>query len=165
MARRLEAQRLADGGRKPVKNADLWQRLEAAAARHEVEWLWVKGHDGDPGNERADRLANRGLVEAVTASARVNGHNASPWRSGEQGSGSGTTWRLRRGPPSPVQAADGVVALHATDPASVFLALSGADGRADRARALSRPSTRTSHWFDSSVCAAPCSWCRERWCR
>ena len=56
--------------RKPVKNADLWQRLESAAVRHQVEWLWVKGHNGDPGNERADRLANRGLVEAVTAGAK-----------------------------------------------------------------------------------------------
>ena len=50
--------------RKPVKNADLWQRLDAAARAHQVEWLWVKGHNGDPGNERADRLANRGLDEA-----------------------------------------------------------------------------------------------------
>ncbi len=53
--------------RKPVKNADLWQRLDAAALRHRVEWLWVKGHNGDPGNERADGLANRGMVEARTA--------------------------------------------------------------------------------------------------
>jgi len=51
--------------RKPVKNADLWQRLAAAVARHEVEWLWVKGHAGDPGNERADALANRGMTEAL----------------------------------------------------------------------------------------------------
>jgi len=50
---------------KPVKNADLWQRLEAAVGRHEVAWLWVKGHAGDPGNERADALANRGLREAA----------------------------------------------------------------------------------------------------
>lgn len=49
----------------PVKNADLWQRLEQAAARHEVEWLWVKGHAGHPENERADRLAVKGLEEAV----------------------------------------------------------------------------------------------------
>ena len=52
--------------RKPVKNADLWQRLDAATQRHTIEWLWVKGHNGDPGNERADGLANRGLVEART---------------------------------------------------------------------------------------------------
>jgi ribonuclease HI len=50
--------------KQPVKNADLWQRLEAAAAPHQVEWRWVKGHNGDPGNERADALANRGLTEA-----------------------------------------------------------------------------------------------------
>lgn len=53
--------------RQPVKNADLWQELAAAAARHEVEWHWVKGHAGHPGNERADRLAARGLREALTA--------------------------------------------------------------------------------------------------
>jgi ribonuclease HI len=47
--------------RKPVKNEDLWRQLEAAAARHEVEWHWVKGHAGHPENERADALANRGI--------------------------------------------------------------------------------------------------------
>ena len=51
--------------KQPVKNADLWQRLEAAAAPHQVEWRWVKGHNGDPGNERADALANRGLTESA----------------------------------------------------------------------------------------------------
>jgi ribonuclease HI len=50
--------------KKPVKNADLWQRLEAAVERHQVSWLWVKGHAGDPGNERADALANQGMREA-----------------------------------------------------------------------------------------------------
>jgi ribonuclease HI len=50
--------------KQPVKNADLWQRLDAAAARHSVEWLWVKGHAGDPGNERADALANEGMEAA-----------------------------------------------------------------------------------------------------
>ncbi|MFN0186545.1 MAG: ribonuclease HI [Aquabacterium sp.] len=50
--------------RKPVKNVELWQRLEALAAQHRVNWRWVKGHAGDPGNERADALANRG-VESV----------------------------------------------------------------------------------------------------
>ncbi|MEJ2645966.1 MAG: ribonuclease HI [Gammaproteobacteria bacterium] len=49
--------------RKPVKNADLWQRLEAAAGRHQVEWHWVRGHTGHPENERADQLANRGIDE------------------------------------------------------------------------------------------------------
>jgi ribonuclease HI len=55
--------------KKPVKNADLWQRLDAAAQRHQVQWLWVKGHAGDPGNERADALANQGMREAVAAGA------------------------------------------------------------------------------------------------
>lgn len=51
--------------RKPVKNADLWQRLEAAAAGHEVEWSWVKGHSGHPENERADRLATAAAQRAA----------------------------------------------------------------------------------------------------
>ncbi len=54
--------------KKPVKNQDLWERLDAAAARHQVDWKWVKGHAGDPGNENADRLANQGL-EAAQATA------------------------------------------------------------------------------------------------
>ena len=49
--------------RKPVKNADLWQQLDKARERHEVEWIWVKGHSGHEGNERADDLANRGIDE------------------------------------------------------------------------------------------------------
>lgn len=48
---------------KPVKNIDLWQRLDTLAAAHKVQWRWVKGHAGDPGNERADALANRGVAE------------------------------------------------------------------------------------------------------
>ena len=47
---------------KPVKNVDLWQRLDALAQTHQIEWRWVKGHAGDPGNERADGLANRGVA-------------------------------------------------------------------------------------------------------
>ncbi len=49
--------------KQPVKNADLWQRLDALVANteHRLEWRWVKGHAGDPGNERADALANRGV--------------------------------------------------------------------------------------------------------
>ncbi len=47
--------------KKPVKNVDLWQRLEQAVARHDVHWHWVKGHAGDPGNERADALARAAL--------------------------------------------------------------------------------------------------------
>jgi ribonuclease HI len=52
--------------KKPVKNRDLWERLLAAFARHRVEWLWVRGHDGHPGNERADALA-RAATESVRA--------------------------------------------------------------------------------------------------
>ncbi len=48
----------------PVKNVDLWQRLDRLANQHEIEWCWVKGHAGHPENERADALANRGLIEA-----------------------------------------------------------------------------------------------------
>lgn len=55
--------------RKPVKNADLWRRLDAAAARHQVKWHWVRGHSGHPGNERADSLANRGIDELRGARA------------------------------------------------------------------------------------------------
>jgi ribonuclease HI len=50
--------------RKPVKNEDLWKRLDAARQRHEVTWRWVKGHSGHPLNERADALARKGLAEA-----------------------------------------------------------------------------------------------------
>ena len=45
----------------PVKNVDLWQRLDALVPTHEIDWQWVRGHSGDPGNERADALANRGV--------------------------------------------------------------------------------------------------------
>ena len=51
--------------KQPVKNADLWQRLDAAVQPHQVAWLWVRGHAGDPGNERADALANQGMREAA----------------------------------------------------------------------------------------------------
>jgi ribonuclease HI len=47
--------------RKPVKNQDLWEQLDAAAARHDIEWKWVKGHSGVPGNERVDALANAAI--------------------------------------------------------------------------------------------------------
>ena len=51
----------------PVKNVDLWQRLDAviASSGHRIEWRWVKGHAGDPGNERADALANLGVERAL----------------------------------------------------------------------------------------------------
>lgn len=47
--------------KQPVKNVDLWQALDAEVAEHQVSWVWVKGHAGDPGNERADALANKGV--------------------------------------------------------------------------------------------------------
>jgi ribonuclease HI len=53
--------------RKPVKNAELWRRLEQAAAHHRVEWQWVRGHSGHDGNEAADRLANEAIDELLTA--------------------------------------------------------------------------------------------------
>ena len=49
--------------KKPVKNVDLWQRLEQAIEEHEIQWHWVKGHSGHDENERADQLANRGIDE------------------------------------------------------------------------------------------------------
>jgi ribonuclease HI len=49
--------------KKPVKNQDLWMLLDEAIARHEIQWKWVKGHDGNPGNEEADELANLGIDE------------------------------------------------------------------------------------------------------
>ncbi len=51
--------------KKPVKNQDLWERLERAAQPHRVQWEWVRGHSGHPENERADRLANRGIDEMI----------------------------------------------------------------------------------------------------
>ena len=55
--------------KKPVKNAELWQELDRLAGMHAIEWRWVKGHAGDPGNERADELANMGVVKALQGSA------------------------------------------------------------------------------------------------
>lgn len=55
--------------RKPVKNADLWQALLEAAARHRIDWRWVKGHAGDPDNERADRLASDAALIAQKSGA------------------------------------------------------------------------------------------------
>lgn len=51
--------------KKPVKNVDLWQRLDAAVARHQVEWHWVRGHTGHRENEMADCLANKGISEIL----------------------------------------------------------------------------------------------------
>ncbi len=55
----------------PVKNEDLWKRLDAARVRHEVRWHWVKGHSGHPLNERADELANLGIAELRPLSTRA----------------------------------------------------------------------------------------------
>lgn len=55
-------------GRKPVKNVDLWQQLDALVQNHQVKWQWVKGHAGHIENERADALANRAMDERDTAS-------------------------------------------------------------------------------------------------
>ncbi len=57
--------------KKPVKNEDLWRALDAEVARHDITWVWVKGHSGDPGNERADQLANRGVDEVRARGADV----------------------------------------------------------------------------------------------
>jgi ribonuclease HI len=53
--------------KQPVKNVELWQRLDALVAQggHQIDWRWVKGHSGDPGNERADALANRGVEQVL----------------------------------------------------------------------------------------------------
>ena len=55
--------------RKPVKNVDLWKALEQEIERHRVDWHWVKGHAGVPGNERADQLANRAIDEMLSGAA------------------------------------------------------------------------------------------------
>ena len=51
--------------KKPVKNQDLWERLDAEAQRHDVKWIWVKGHAGNEGNERVDRIANAAIDELL----------------------------------------------------------------------------------------------------
>jgi ribonuclease HI len=58
--------------RKPVKNQDLWQQLETAAAPHRIEWHWVPGHAGVPGNERCDLLANAAIDGLLALDSRVN---------------------------------------------------------------------------------------------
>ncbi len=59
-----------NAAKKPVANADLWQELDRAAARHEVTWHWVKGHSGHDGNERADGLASAAATEMASTMAR-----------------------------------------------------------------------------------------------
>ncbi len=51
--------------KKPVKNEDLWRRLDELAGKHHVQWVWIKGHAGHDGNERADQLANRGIEQLL----------------------------------------------------------------------------------------------------
>lgn len=57
--------------KKPVKNEDLWRRLDELASKHEVEWVWVKGHAGHAENERADELANRGCAETAESVSKL----------------------------------------------------------------------------------------------
>jgi ribonuclease HI len=64
---KLRGWRTAD--KKPVKNDDLWRRLDELAQQHEIEWLWVRGHNGDIGNERADALANKGAEQMLSGGA------------------------------------------------------------------------------------------------
>ena len=66
---RWKANGWTTSARQPVKNADLWRSLDEAVRRHDVRWHWVKGHAGHPENERADRLANKGMLEALAAGA------------------------------------------------------------------------------------------------
>jgi ribonuclease HI len=54
--------------KKPVKNEDLWRVLDDLAAKHVIDWRWVRGHDGDPGNEAADALANQGVLTVINPS-------------------------------------------------------------------------------------------------
>jgi ribonuclease HI len=60
--------------KKPVKNADLWQILDALAKQHQISWIWVKGHAGHVGNEHADALANRGIDELLTGTTAHRQH-------------------------------------------------------------------------------------------
>ena len=55
--------------KQPVKNEDLWRRLDEAVARHKIEWIWIKGHAGHAENERADQLANRGVEDILNGKA------------------------------------------------------------------------------------------------
>ncbi len=59
-------------GNEPVKNVDLWQALDAQVGRHQIEWVWIKGHAGNPGNERADELATRGIKEIRDGATTCN---------------------------------------------------------------------------------------------
>ncbi len=63
-------------GKEPVKNADLWQALDAARQRHDITWRWVKGHAGDPENERADELAREGMAPFKKGARAANGNGS-----------------------------------------------------------------------------------------
>ncbi len=67
----LEKARLENGREKPVKNVDLWQRLDAALGQHKIKWEWVKGHAGHPENERCDELARRGGLPSHSGRHRL----------------------------------------------------------------------------------------------
>ena len=60
-------------GKQPVKNESLWRELDVLAQMHDIEWIWVKGHAGNVGNERADALANKGVLQAQVSPAVVSG--------------------------------------------------------------------------------------------
>ncbi len=60
-------------GGKPLKNVDLWQRLDGLVTRHQISWHWVRGHSGHPGNELADQLANQGIDELLANQANGTG--------------------------------------------------------------------------------------------
>ena len=60
-------------GKQPVKNESLWRELDVLAQMHDIEWIWVKGHAGNVGNERADALANKGVLQAQVPPAVVSG--------------------------------------------------------------------------------------------
>lgn len=62
--------------KKPVKNEDLWRELDALASKHHVQWVWIKGHAGHDGNERADQLANKGCAEVAAMIAQQSQNNS-----------------------------------------------------------------------------------------
>ncbi len=60
-----KAKNWRNANRKPVKNDDLWKQLDTLSSQHQIEWVWVKGHAGNEGNERADQLANAGVEQVL----------------------------------------------------------------------------------------------------
>ncbi len=70
---RWKANGWTTASRQPVKNADLWRTLDSLIARYKVDWQWVRGHAGDPGNECADRLARKGMQRHANRGARQQG--------------------------------------------------------------------------------------------